>query len=362
MGYQDEYPYTGPVFAMSGANASGDWTGTLQSFISQALGLPSQAEGTGGTERRGEFEDIIRDAFGMSNITDPAEFMNILAPPTVPGVSAPGAENAAAVEVEAGKARTKAQQAATGQQEEGALAAAEIAAAKGKSSGSGAQNIAKGISQEADQNLQDLLNQILGTETQAKQDVQNLGAVNQDLFDEYATQIAEMASQNQAAYSTIFNEQSGLFGQAQNDAMTSAMDLINNTQWSGAADAPMIQDPNDPNNPDAKIPDPAGYTAPQFGGIQYDASFAQPEYADFASLGLPDYGSADLNPYLEQFDTFELGDLASLGGEINQGAGGPEGRGGRGQWNIPGYDQGAQYQDDDWLQQLMASMGQGGLF
>ena len=308
-----------------------------------------------GLDRYDLLKSLLDTAGGVWG-AKPADYFNVPYAPPVPGVAPPAAQAVSAVDTAAGKAKTQAQSAAASQRSEGLTAASEIAAAKGKTGGSGVVNIAAGIGKEVDQNLADLIAQITGTQTAAQQQVQNLGVENEGLFDQFATQIAEIAAGNQGLYNTANTAANQQFNTMFGESTQSLLNAILNTKWGGTLDQ-TIPDPLDPTK---TLPNPNLYSTPTFKPLT-PFSVADPGYTSFESLQLPEYSSADLQPFIDQFDTFKLGELQSLGGALNQGSGeGAYGRGGRGQWNIPGVDLGTQFQDTDWIQQLLAQLGQGG--
>ena len=310
---------------------------------------------------------------------DPTDLFNVSQPMNAPGVPTSDEQSIQAVLGAGSAARENARRMHGEQARQGQLAAGEIAAAKGRTSGTGAANIAAGIAQESQTNLDQLLAQIGGVETNALADVTNLGQGNQAALDQYAAQLFAIASGNADMYNQAYNQA----GQSATDVLNQAMgiydpynqqlstlygqqqtglaDLL--AQWQSAQGAGgfTLQQPFDASTY-AGLPDQlAALQLPQFpsleslqGQVQYDA----PEYSPFPNI--PGMESADLTPFVNQFDEFKLGDLASLSGDLNYSTEGAEGRGGRGQWNIPTYDPAAQYQDMDlWLQQLLASLSGG---
>jgi hypothetical protein len=376
--------------------------------------------------------------------------LNIIAPPTAPGVPTSDEQSIAAVNAAAEAASAQAQEAAAEQSIAGAASAEEIAAAKGKTAGTGAQNIAIGIQEEADLNLQNLLNQILGVQSQAQIDVTELAAGNQQMLDEFAVAIAETIAQNAGVYDAtvqqagqnatdVLNTYMGMFEpyneqlmalQGQQDAgLAALMNAWNTGDWMTPTEGTPGQSEPDPfsesletwlstaglwgapisgeemyaymqdygtlpaawqpyydeldayynfvpteGTPGWQSPDydaevlanlEAGLSSldlpplPSAQDIAGQVEYDQPTYSAFPDI--PGMESADLTPYVDQFKQFELGELKSLGGALNVGGdSGGYGRGGRGQWNIPGVDLNAPYYNYDWLEALLASLGQGG--
>lgn len=423
--------------------------------------------GTGGIQRMQLAQQIydLWNQFSRASVPNPAigglpytpdQLYSVDAAPQVPGVPTSDEASIAAVTAAADEARAGAHTAYQDQLAQGQLAAEEIAAAKGKTAGSGVQNIQQGIAQDASFNLEDLLNQIMGVENQARSDVTNLAEANQGALDEYAVQLAEIAAQNAGAYNQAasaadqsavnvlneagdiydpYNSQLTALNQQRDTSMANLADALQNTQWNFTpGEAPLVDDPNatpDPfsqglqdyismyhaNSPDdyqliyntlagsyashpymdelqarmdwvaPQIPDPnwdgGEFTPPEFQQDAFDSfmdslnalqlpeppsledlsaqvSFEQPEYLAFPEI--PELEVASLDPYINQFGKFELGDLDTLGGALNRGGDmGGYGRGGRGQWNIPQWGAtGMQGLDPMWLQQYLASLGMGG--
>jgi hypothetical protein len=359
--------------------------------------------GTGGKEQM-DLAKALYDAYGQvggANVPNPRNYtppynpeqlFGVGAPPALPGVGGTETQNIAAVTEAASKARGEASKSFQEQLTQGQAAAGEIAAAKGKTGGTGAENILKGITEESQANLQALINKITGVETKAQADVANLGQLNQADIDRYRTEISGLAAQNQGLFNTAYQD---AFDQAVNvlegtrslyepynqqlqplvEQKQGLLDQIMGAYQGSNFTSPLLQGESEEGktyyNPQA-VPGTSDFMsalqglnlpqAPSLGELSGQVTAQTPEYTPFSSIGIPNYQSADLNPYVSQFEQFQLDPIRSLSGALN--AADPTADRGRGQYNIPGYQQaGNTPADQDFMAALLAIQQQsGGLF